>query len=118
MAIKYAVVREDPAHDSYLEALLQRVDRKFVISGIGERPAIGTCVTGSCRDLLPARGVLPALEQSLFAACEINDFEQAEELRAQFITLEDRVISGDRRGCCIVQRGWPASRLPDPYRLT
>src|SRR5205823_12341925 len=39
-AIKYAIVREDPAKDAYLEALLQHVDRGLVVSGIGERPAI------------------------------------------------------------------------------
>ena len=39
-AIKYAVVREDPAQDDYLAGLLRRVDRTKVISGIGERPAV------------------------------------------------------------------------------
>ena len=41
IGIKYAVVREDPSQDAYLESLLRRVDRRMVISGIGERPAIG-----------------------------------------------------------------------------
>ena len=40
IGIKYAVVRDDPTHDPYLESLLARVDRKYIISGIGERPAI------------------------------------------------------------------------------
>src|SRR4029453_4258035 len=40
VGIKYAVVRADPTHDPYLESLLTRVDRRFVISGIGERPAV------------------------------------------------------------------------------
>ncbi|HTG93398.1 MAG TPA: hypothetical protein VL866_12485, partial [Pyrinomonadaceae bacterium] len=40
IGIKYAVVRADPTQDPYLESLLTRVDRKFVISGIGERPAV------------------------------------------------------------------------------
>lgn len=40
IGIKYAVVRERPEHDAYLEALLKRVDRKLVIGGIGERPAV------------------------------------------------------------------------------
>src|SRR5271154_3613220 len=39
IAIKYAVVREDPAQDRYLDQLLKRVDQRKVISGIGERPA-------------------------------------------------------------------------------
>jgi len=40
VGIKYAVVRDDPSQDPFLENLLSRVDRKFVISGIGERPAV------------------------------------------------------------------------------
>ena len=40
VGIKYAVVRDDPSQDKYLEGLLSRVDRSKVISGIGERPAI------------------------------------------------------------------------------
>ena len=91
VAIKYAVVREDPAHDSYLEALLQRVDRKFVISGIGERPAIVHLRDWKLPGFTTGSGcIAPHLSQRLFAACEINHFEQAEELRAQFIPLEDR----------------------------
>ena len=38
--IKYAVVRQDPTQDACLTALLERVDRSIVVSGIGERPAI------------------------------------------------------------------------------
>ena len=38
VSIKYAVVRKDPAVDPYLTALLERVDRSRIISGIGERP--------------------------------------------------------------------------------
>ena len=31
IGIKYAVVRDDPTHDPYLESLLTRVDRKYII---------------------------------------------------------------------------------------
>src|SRR5260370_18352048 len=90
IGIKYAVVRNDPSRDSYLEALLARVDRKLVISGIGERPAgihmrdwkLPGFTTGSgC--------IAPHLSQMLFAACEREDFETALELREQFLPLED-----------------------------
>ena len=39
-AIKYAVVRDDPADDPLLRAILERIDAKLVVSGIGERPAV------------------------------------------------------------------------------
>ena len=38
--IKYATVRTDPTRDEYLRMLVKRVDRKSIISGIGEQPAI------------------------------------------------------------------------------
>src|SRR5207302_5430035 len=38
VAIKYAVVRKDPAKDDYLAGLLRRIGTEKVISGIGERP--------------------------------------------------------------------------------
>ena len=78
LAIKYAVVRPDPAADSYLNALLERVDRKQVLSGIGERPAIvhlrdfrlGGMTTGSgC--------IAPKLCADLFAACRNRDWARA-----------------------------------------
>ena len=39
-AVKYGTVRADPANDPYLKALTQHVDPKFILSGIGETPAI------------------------------------------------------------------------------
>src|SRR6185436_20539412 len=35
IAIKYAVVLDDPSHDPYLDGLLQRVDRSLVFTGMG-----------------------------------------------------------------------------------
>jgi len=90
VGVKYAVVRDDPARDSYLDALLKRIDRGFVISGIGERPAVihmrnwklPGCTTGSgC--------IAPRLSQLLFDACAGGEFGQAEQLRAGFLAHED-----------------------------
>ncbi|MDB4438563.1 dihydrodipicolinate synthase family protein, partial [bacterium] len=38
--IKYAIVREDPAQDDYLARLVELVDPRLIVSGIGEQPAI------------------------------------------------------------------------------
>jgi dihydrodipicolinate synthase/N-acetylneuraminate lyase len=90
VAIKYAVVRSDPRHDPYLEGLLRRVDRRKVISGIGERPAIvhlrdfmlGGLTTGSgC--------IAPRLSSELLTACLEADWPRAERRREEFIPLED-----------------------------
>ena len=40
VALKYAVVRDDPLRDDYLRALLDEVEARWIVSGIGERPAI------------------------------------------------------------------------------
>jgi dihydrodipicolinate synthase/N-acetylneuraminate lyase len=90
VAIKYAVVRQDPAVDGYLEALLKRVDRQAVISGIGERPAVIHMRDWKLPGFTTGSGCLaPRLSQLLFEACRRNDFEAAERLRARFIPLED-----------------------------
>lgn len=90
IGIKYAVVRDNPAHDDYLEALLARVDRKFVISGIGERPAVVHLRDWQLTGFTTGSGCLaPSLTQSLFRACEQKDFESALSIRELFIPHED-----------------------------
>jgi dihydrodipicolinate synthase/N-acetylneuraminate lyase len=91
VAIKYAVVRPDPAVDPYLDALLQRVDRKRVVSGIGERPAITHTQGFGLPGFTTGSGCLaPALTSALYAACVEGRFADAEALRALFLPLEDR----------------------------
>jgi dihydrodipicolinate synthase/N-acetylneuraminate lyase len=89
-AIKYAIVREDPKKDPFLSQLVELVDRRYIVSGIGERPAIvhlrdfglGGFTTGSgC--------VGPRGSSGLLAALKKKDYERAEQLRAPFIPLED-----------------------------
>lgn len=88
--IKYAVVREDPASDSYLEALLSRVDRSLIISGIGERPAIVHMKSWALPGFTTGSGCLaPSLSYRLFDACQTGEFEKAELFRSFFIALED-----------------------------
>lgn len=90
IAIKYAVVLDNPSGDRYLEGLLRRVDRQRVVSGMGERPAIvhlrdyrlGGLTTGSgC--------IAPRRCQELFTAAGAADWPRAEALREQFMPLED-----------------------------
>jgi len=90
-AIKYAIVREDPRKDSYLDALLQHVDRDLVISGIGERPAIVhlrdfglKCFTSGSVCVGP-RGSM-----KLLALLKAKRYEEAEKVRAAYIPLEDQ----------------------------
>lgn len=91
VAIKYAVVGPDPAVDPYLEALLARVDRTCVISGIGERPAVVHLEEWKLPGFTTGSGcVAPALSHAVFEACERGDFAVARQLRQAFLPLEDR----------------------------
>jgi dihydrodipicolinate synthase/N-acetylneuraminate lyase len=91
VAIKYAVVRKDPSVDPYLDALVERVDRKRVVSGIGERPAISHMSRFGLPGFTTGSGCLaPALTSALFTACTRGSWDEAEALRALFLPLEDR----------------------------
>lgn len=89
-AIKYAVVRKNPADDPYLRALLTRVDPSRVISGIGERPAIAHLRDFKLGGFTTGSGVLaPKLCRDLLNACHAQDYAKAEEIRRRFMPLED-----------------------------
>ena len=88
--IKYAVVRDDPSRDAYLDELLSRVDAGLVISGMGERPAVVHLRQRRLPGFTTGSGCIqPALSQLLFDACARGDFAQAEEVRRLFLPLED-----------------------------
>lgn len=90
VAIKYAVVRDDPARDGYLDGLLKRVDRSRVISGMGERPAVVHLRDFNLAGLTTGSGcVAPRRCAELFAAAVAGDWDRAEALRALFMPLED-----------------------------
>lgn len=88
--LKYAVVRQNPAEDSYLESLLRRVDRSRVISGMGERPAVNHLRDWKLPGFTTGSGCLaPRLSQQIFEACARGNFAEAEAIRTQFLGLED-----------------------------
>lgn len=90
VAIKYAVVRENPAEDKYLKSLLRRVDKSRVVSGIGERPAVVHMRDWGLPGFTTGSGcIAPALSQEIFEACSRGDFESALQMREKFIPLED-----------------------------
>ena len=90
IAIKYAVVREQPEQDAYLDQLLERVDRGKVISGIGERPAITHLRQWGLPGFTTGSGSLaPGLSAAVFTACRAGDYAEAERLRSLFLDLED-----------------------------
>jgi dihydrodipicolinate synthase/N-acetylneuraminate lyase len=90
IGIKYAVVRQDPAIDPYLEGLLKRVDRKYVISGIGERPAIVHMQKFGLPGFTTGSGcIAPALSRRLWELCSAEKYAEAWPVRENFIPVED-----------------------------
>jgi dihydrodipicolinate synthase/N-acetylneuraminate lyase len=88
--IKYAVVRRNPAEDPYLKALLDRVDKSRVVSGIGERPAVVHMRDWDLPGFTTGSGcIAPAASNGVFEACSRRDYEAAGMLRARFLPLED-----------------------------
>ncbi|HEY0706737.1 MAG TPA: dihydrodipicolinate synthase family protein, partial [Polyangia bacterium] len=89
-AIKYAIVRHDPNNDPFLSKLVDLVDRRYIVSGIGERPAIihlrdfglnGFTSGSVC--------VGPRGSAQILAACKRQDWETANQIRARYMPLED-----------------------------
>lgn len=88
--IKYAVVRDNPAKDQYLDEILSLIPNNILVSGIGEQPAIihmrdfgMTSFTSGCVC------VAPKLSLEMLKALQTGDFTKAEEIREKFAVLED-----------------------------
>jgi dihydrodipicolinate synthase/N-acetylneuraminate lyase len=89
-AVKYGIERPDPRQDDFLKRILDNVDRKLVVSGMGERPAIvhlrdfGLAgFTSGCVCIAPKSAAL------LLKAMQRQDWAEAERLRALFMPLEE-----------------------------
>lgn len=88
--IKYAIVRDDPADDVFLERLVDVVDPKKICSGIGEQPALIHLTKFRCSGFTSGCVcVNPALSQKMLAAIYAKDYDLAEDIRQQFLPLED-----------------------------
>jgi dihydrodipicolinate synthase/N-acetylneuraminate lyase len=90
VAIKYAVVLDDPSNDPYLDGLLRRVDRSRVVTGMGERPAIVHLRDFRLTGMTTGSGcIAPRRCQEFFDATRAGDWARAEALRERFMPLED-----------------------------
>lgn len=88
--IKYAIVRDDPMQDAYLNKLIDLVDRKYIVSGIGERPAITHLRDFQLNGFTSGSVCVgPRGSAQLLQALKRKDYAAAEKLRAPYIPLED-----------------------------
>jgi dihydrodipicolinate synthase/N-acetylneuraminate lyase len=88
--VKYATVRADTSNDDYLRRLVDLVEPRIIISGIGEQPAIvhlrdfglGGFTSGCVC-------VAPRLSVEMLKAIRAKDWARAQQIRATFRPLED-----------------------------
>jgi dihydrodipicolinate synthase/N-acetylneuraminate lyase len=89
-AIKYAIVRPDPTKDTFLSQLVELVDRKYIVSGIGERPVISHLRDFGLNGFTSGSVcVAPRGSMQILHACKRKDWDAAAKLRANYIPLED-----------------------------
>lgn len=89
-AVKYAVVRKGTERDAYLDALVQGVDRRLVVSGIGERPAImHVSEYGLAGFTSGSVCIAPKGSMALLALLREGRVEEAEAVRARYMPMED-----------------------------
>ena len=89
LAVKYAIVRDDPADDAWLRRLLQSVPASKIVSGMGERPAlIHTREFGLASWTTGSGCIAPHAVTALLRAAKAGDMHAAKTLYDRFLPLE------------------------------
>ncbi|MFX1738409.1 dihydrodipicolinate synthase family protein [Paraburkholderia sp. A1RI_3L] len=89
IAVKYAVVRDDPGDDAWLRRLLQSVSRAKVISGMGERPALVHVRDFGLASWTTGSGcIAPRAVMALLRAAQQNGLGEAVGIYDAFMPLE------------------------------
>ena len=90
VAVKYAVVRDDPVDDPYLQSLVERITAARVVSGMGERPALVHLSRFGLASFTTGSGcIAPKASMRLLKALKQREVATAEALHARFMPLED-----------------------------
>lgn len=110
--VKYAVEREDPADDAYLDAVLSAVGPEHVASGMGETPiadhvgrrGVATYTSG-------AVCIAPAAATALLATLRAGNLEKAAVLAKPFLEFEQ--VRSSLGGLQVLHSGVTASGIAD-----
>jgi dihydrodipicolinate synthase/N-acetylneuraminate lyase len=89
-AIKYGIPRAVPGEDRYLQQLIDAVDRRRIVSGLGERPVlahVGQFGLASFTSGLAC--IAPNAARHLLAQLRHGDLAAAAETHGHFLPLED-----------------------------
>lgn len=90
VAVKYAVLRDDPVEDVYLQDLVERISAARVVSGMGERPALVHLSRFGLASFTTGSGcIAPKASMRLLQALKHRDVATAEAIHARFLPLED-----------------------------
>jgi dihydrodipicolinate synthase/N-acetylneuraminate lyase len=89
LAVKYAIVRADPANDAYLRRLLDNVPASKVVSGMGERPAlVHTRDYGLAAWTTGSGCIAPKAVMAMLHAAKSGHADEAQRLQERFLPLE------------------------------
>ena len=88
--IKYAIVRENPSQDGVLSELCDLIDKRFIISGIGERPVVEHWRDFGLRSFTSGSVcVAPRLSEAILAALRSGNYSAAQNIVQLFLPIED-----------------------------
>ncbi len=88
--VKYAIVRKNTADDAFLSDLVERVDRRMIVSGMGEQPApVHMKAFGLQGFTSGLVCVAPAASTALMRALQSGDDERTKRILSAFRELED-----------------------------
>lgn len=89
VAVKYAVVRDNPAVDPYLQALIERISAAKIVSGMGERPTLVHLGQFGLASFTTGSGcIAPKACMALLKALKGQDAAGAQAIYDRFMPLE------------------------------
>jgi len=88
--IKYAIVKKDPSKDTYLKELINLIDSKLIISGIGEKPVISHFKDFGLKCFTTGSGsIAPRLSIKLFESLKNGILKESYSIRSKFLNFEN-----------------------------
>ena len=89
-AVKYAVQRDEPKSDPYLNDLCQTIGPHNIVSGFGERPAIDHLRTFNLAGFTAGCVcIAPHLSMNLLRAIQAGNWDDAQRIHALIMPMED-----------------------------
>lgn len=89
LVVKYAIVRDDPAVDPFLQQLIARIGVERIVSGMGERPTLVHLGQFGLASFTTGSGcIAPVACNALFNALKARDLATAQPIYDRFLPLE------------------------------